>query len=174
MKKIIAFMSLVILVMSITCSAFAWYTPEHAIWLNLNNVQCVNTTTLKYWNYGGAGGSNTGSDLPYKEIPYGNYYKTPWDTSGRIYVYHTVTGGGGNAYTNLFHAVKVPDDDMNIYGNLVGQKWVTPSQWIPIQSTNSAIPYDCHYSVAARGNTKHNENYGATSVSFRIGIEANQ
>lgn len=119
MKKAFVSMVLLVLVLSISCSAFAWYTPVHAYWIDLNNVQCVNTTTLKYWDYGGLAGSDTGSNVPYKETKYANYYQTPWDTSGRLYVTHSVTGGGGNSYTNLFHAVKLADLD-NIYGTLVG------------------------------------------------------
>ncbi len=172
MKKIIACTSLLILALSISCSALAWVTPTDAVWLNISNVQCVNTTTLKYWDYN-SDLSNPSDQLPYKSYA-NNFYGTGINTAYRLYVYHTITGGGGNAYTNLFHAVRL---DSGSYedpegGTLCGTKWVTPSQWIAIQS--NAIYDDRLYSVAVRGNTKHHENYGATSINFRIGIEANQ
>lgn len=172
MKKNIICMLLLVLTMGVSCNAIAeWYTPTEAIWFDIDNVQCVNTETLKYWDFGGIDGADTGSAVPYKETPNGNYYREGWDTSGRLYVYHTIAGGGGNQYTNLFHAVKI-GAEMDPYGVLCGQKWVTPAQWIPIQS--NAITYDLHYTVAVRGNTKHYENYGATSIDFHIGVEANQ
>lgn len=172
MKRIIACVVLLVLTMGVSCNALAeWYSPYRAIWFDIDNVQCVNTETIKYWDYGGVDNLNGGVNLPYKDDPNQNQYRTGWDTSNRIYVYHTISGGGGNQYTNLFHAVKIRDD-LSPYGVLCGQKWVTPAQWIPIQS--NAIDYNTHYSVAVRGNTKHYENYGATSINFHIGVEANQ
>ena len=173
MKKIFVSMSLLVLILSITCSAFAWQTPIGASWFNLNSVQCVNSTTLKYVDL-----ENYSEHIyPYKSM-FQNFYGLPQkvNTQGRIYVYHTVSGGGGNAYTSMIHAVRYDSNTEYLLGNasLCGSKWVTPSQWIPIQNTNSAIPDDRIYSVAVRGNTKHYENHGATSLNFHIGIEPNQ
>lgn len=174
MKKTIACICLLVLVLSMTCSAFAWQTPTNAWWFNLNNVQCVNTSTLKWLDLT----TVSDAEYPYKSMA-NNFYDLPTrvDTSGRIYVYHSVTGGGGNEFTNLIHAVRYDDGSYVMppqRGSLCGSKWVTPLQWIPIQGSEKAIPDDRIYGVAVRGNTKHYEKYGATNINFYIGIEPNQ
>ena len=176
MKKLLACLSLLVLTMSLASSAFAWESPFQADWFNVSNVQCVNTNDLKGIVFSESQMGNYFGGVPYKYDPYNNpYHSGYYNTKDRLYVYHTVTGGGGNAYTNLFHAVRITNMESMTYpygGVLCGQKQVTPAQWIPIQS--NAIYNDYHYSVAVRGNTKHYENHGATSINLYIGIEANQ
>ncbi len=184
MKKMMICTCLFVLAMSVTCNAFAWVTPTQANWITMNDVQCVNTQDIEYWDGYSNGSSGPDQDfvnIPYKCVETNNPYYDQvgiLNTSGRLYIYHRITGGGGNEYTNLFHAVRLEnnltdsDGFPSMYGYLCGQKWVTPQMWIPIQS--NAIRDDRLYSVAVRGNTKHYENYGATSVDFTIGIEANQ
>lgn len=175
MKKIVTCVCSFILVMSISCSAFAWETPINATWFDIDDVQCVNTTTLKYWDYASNDFDWIRERMPYKSFM-NDFYDLGYNTEGRLYVNHTVTGGGGNVYTNLIHAVRVAApsnyETPSEQGTLCGQKWVTPGMWIPIES--NAIYDESFYSVAVRGNTKHHENYGATTIDFHIGVEANQ
>lgn len=83
--------------------------------------------------------------------------------TGKMYVNHTVSGGS-SSYTNMIHAV-------NSYHVLVGQKWATPGLKVPIQS-NLLYSGDS-YGVAARGNTKHYENDGVTSITLGITYTGN-
>ena len=84
-------------------------------------------------------------------------------TAGRMYVKHTVSGGS-SSYTNMIHAV-------NSSNVLVGQKWATPGLKVPIQSNLLYSGY--YYGVAARGNTKHYENDGVTSITLGITYTGN-
>ncbi len=179
MKRTMAFVCMLMLMLSMVSSAFAWVNPYGALWFDLYNVQCVNTNDLQHLVFSDGDMGNYFGGVPYKfesRFTHAEYYdEYPNGTEGRIYVNHTVTGGGGNSYTNLFHAVKICDMESMTYpygGVLCGQKWVTPQMWIPIQS--NVITQNYHYSVAVRGNTKHHENYGTTHINFRIGVEANQ
>lgn len=74
----------------------------------------------------------------------------------KIHVNHSVEGGGGNAYNNYFHAIR---SDTN---NLTQDKWVKPAGKYPIEGVGLKTGY--RYRLAARGNTYHYENHGATRV----------
>ena len=84
-------------------------------------------------------------------------------TTGKMYVNHTVSGGS-SSYTNMIHAV-------NSSNVLVGRKWATPGLKVPIQS--NLLYSDNYYGVAARGNTKHYENDGVTSITLGITYTGN-
>lgn len=97
------------------------------------------------------------------DLTYSSGYNTLCTIDGKMYVKHSVTGGS-SSYTNLIHAMRPSH-------YLVGQKWATPEQKVPIQS--NALVVGTYYGVAARGNTKHYEYDGVTSVTLGINFTGN-
>lgn len=133
MKKLLSVMLLLVLVLGVTVTS-----AQATVYFTLNNVQTT---------------SETGP------VTYYNRYEWKTIKEGYLYVDHSVIGGT-NAYTNLFHAVRLQ------LGNniLCGQKWATTGVNVPIQSNAIYLYYD--YTVAARGNTKHFTLDGISSITL--------
>lgn len=87
------------------------------------------------------------------------------DTSHTFYLRHTVFGGS-NAYTNLFHILQ---DNSGSYLH-IAQKWCTPGLNIPISGGSRGQ----YYTIGARGNTKHFELDGVSSVTLSGTFAVNQ
>jgi hypothetical protein len=105
MKKFLVSVCMVLLITSIVTGSLAFDLVSDK-WFTINDVQCVNTTALKYWDFNNDPNADPGFNyVPYKEIDS--------NSEGRIYVYHNVINGGSNSYTNLFHAVKFYNPSYN-------------------------------------------------------------
>lgn len=82
-------------------------------------------------------------------------YKSKYDDD-TLYVNHHVVFGN-NTYTNRFRAYFTSD-----FGNFMGSAWPRPNKTDPLIS--SSIVINDSYGLAGRGNTKHYESDGRSTV----------
>lgn len=134
MKKIIAVVLVVVLMVSVSATAFAAWNTN---WAFGYYGQCVNSTTLNH------------ADASHPKVTTDNF----------IEVRHSVTGSGSGAgFTNLMYAYKYGD------GKYVGDKWQAPNGIYYACTSSTLTNYRANVTPGGRGNTKYNEQLGLTSV----------